>query len=145
MSTRTFTLQDAQMLLPTLESLLRTAIKSKQLIEEVEAELQDLAHRIFLNGGTLVKIVDVARRKAERERTVQRAKDAVAEIHATGVQVKDIDIGLLDFPCKVDGEILLLCWKLGEKKITHWHSPEEGFAGRKPIDERIERAGKKKR
>jgi hypothetical protein len=145
MSTRTFTLQDAQMLLPTLESLLRTAIKSKQLIEEVDAELQDLAHRIFLNGGTLVKIVDVARRKAERERTVQRAKDAVAEIHATGVQVKDIDIGLLDFPCKVDGEILLLCWKLGEKKITHWHSPEEGFAGRKPIDERIERAGKKKR
>jgi len=133
------------MLLPTLESLLRTAIKSKQLIEEVDAELQDLAHRIFLNGGTLVKIVDVARRKAERERTVQRAKDAVAEIHATGVQVKDIDIGLLDFPCKVDGEILLLCWKLGEKKITHWHSPEEGFAGRKPIDERIERAGKKKR
>jgi hypothetical protein len=145
MSTRTFTLQDAQMLLPTLESLLRTAIKSKQLIEEVDAELQDLAHRIFLNGGTLVKIVEVARRKAERERAVQRAKDAVAEIHATGVQVKDIDVGLLDFPCKVEGEILLLCWKLGEKKITHWHSPEEGFAGRKPIDERIERAGKKKR
>jgi hypothetical protein len=145
MSIRTFTLQDAQMLLPTLESLLRTAIQSKQLIEAVDAEFQDLAHRIFLNGGTLVKIVDVARRKAERERAVQRAKDAVAEIHATGVQVKDIDIGLLDFPCKVDGEILLLCWKLGEEKITHWHSPEEGFAGRKPIDERIERAGKKKR
>jgi hypothetical protein len=145
MSTRTFTLQDAQMLLPTLESLLRTAIKSKQFIEEVDAELQDLAHRIFLNGGTLVKIVEVARRKAERERAIQRAKDAVAEIHATGVQVKDIDIGLLDFPCKVEGEILLLCWKLGEEKITHWHSPEEGFAGRKPIDERIERAGKKKR
>jgi hypothetical protein len=145
MSTRTFTLQDAQMLLPTLESLLRTAIKSKQFIEEVDAELQDLAHRIFLNGGTLVKIVEVARRKTERERAIQRAKDAVAEIHATGVQVKDIDIGLLDFPCKVEGEILLLCWKLGEEKITHWHSPEEGFAGRKPIDERIERAGKKKR
>jgi hypothetical protein len=145
MSTRTFTLQDAQMLLPTLESLLRTAIKSKQFIEEVDAELQELGHRIFLNGGTLVKIVEVARRKAEREKTVQRAKDAVAEIHATGVQVKDIEIGLLDFPCKVEGEIVLLCWKLGEEKITHWHSPEDGFAGRKPIDERIERAGKKKR
>ena len=131
------------MLLPTLESLLRTAIKSKQLIEEVDAEVQDLAHRIFLNGGTLVKVVEVARRKAERERAIQRAKDAVAEIHATGVQVKDIDIGLLDFPCKVEGEILLLCWKLGEEKITHWHSPEEGFAGRKPIDDRILRSQKK--
>jgi hypothetical protein len=145
MATRTFTLQDAQMLLPTLESLLRTAIQSKKLIEDVEAELQDVAHRVFLNGGTLVNVVEVARRKAERERAVQRAKDAIAEIHATGVQVKDIDIGLLDFPCKVEGEIVLLCWKLGEAKITHWHSTEEGFAGRKPIDERIERAGKKKR
>ena len=144
MATRTFTLQDAQMLLPTLESLLRTAIQSKKLIEDVEAELQDVAHRVFLNGGTLVNVVEVARRKAERERAVQRAKDAIAEIHATGVQVKDIDIGLLDFPCKVEGEIVLLCWKLGEKKITHWHSTDEGFAGRKPIDERIERAGKKK-
>ncbi len=144
MATRTFTLQDAQMLLPTLESLLRTAIQSKTLIEDVEAELQEIAHRVFLNGGTLVNVVQVARRKAERERAVQRAKDAIAEIHATGVQVKDIDIGLLDFPCNVDGEIVLLCWKLGEEKITHWHSTEEGFAGRKPIDERIERAGKKK-
>ena len=145
MATRTFSLQDAQMLLPTLESLLRTAIQSKKLIEDVEAELQDVAHRVFLNGGTLVNVVEVARRKAERERAVQRAKDAIAEIHATGVQVKDIDIGLLDFPCKVEGEIVLLCWKFGESKITHWHSTEEGFAGRKPIDERIERAGKKKR
>jgi hypothetical protein len=144
MASRTFSLQDAQILLPTLESLLRTAINSKKLIEEVDAEMQDLAHRIFLNGGTLVNVVAVARRRAERERAVQHAKDAVAEIHATGVQVKDIDIGLLDFPCRVEGEIVLLCWKLGEEKITHWHSSEEGFAGRKPIDERIERAGKKK-
>jgi hypothetical protein len=144
MSTRTFTLQDAQRLLPTLESLLRSAISSKKLIEDVDTEMQDLAHRVFLNGGTLINVVEVARRKAEREKAVQRAKDAIAEIHSTGVQVKDIDIGLLDFPCKVEGEILLLCWKLGEEKITHWHSTEEGFAGRKPIDERIERAGKKK-
>jgi hypothetical protein len=144
MSTRTFTLQEAQKLLPILESLLKTAISSKKLVEDVDNELQEIAHRVFLNGGTLIRVVEVARRKAEREKAIQRAKDAVAEIHATGVQVKDLDIGLLDFPCKVEGEIVLLCWKLGETKITHWHSTEEGFAGRKPIDERIERAGKKK-
>ena len=144
MANRTFTLEEAQTLLPTLESLLRTAITSKKLIEEVDLELQEVAHRVFLNGGTLVNVVALARRKAERERAVQRAKDAIAEIHATGVQVKDIDIGLLDFPCKVDGEIVLLCWKLGEGTITHWHSTAEGFAGRKPIDERIARAGKRK-
>lgn len=140
MADRSFTLEEAQSLLPVLESLLRTAIDGKKLIEAVDAELQDLAHRVFLSGGLLVNIVQVARRKAEREKTIQRVKDTLAEIDATGVQVKDLDIGLLDFPCEVGGQIILLCWKLGEKSITHWHGTQEGFSGRKPIDERIARA-----
>jgi len=61
------------------------------------------------------------------------------------VQVKDLDIGLLDFPCQVEGEVILLCWKRGEEKITHWHGVAEGFAGRKPIDDRIANAGKKRK
>ncbi|MFZ1919889.1 MAG: DUF2203 domain-containing protein [Terriglobales bacterium] len=145
MSERTFTLDEAHTLLPILESLLKQAIAAKKLIEETDAETQETAHRIFLNGGTFLNVVHMARRKAEREKAIQRIKDALAEIDATGVQVKDIDIGLLDFPCKVEGEIVLLCWKLGEPKITHWHGTSEGFAGRKPIDERIANAGKKKK
>jgi hypothetical protein len=144
MSDRTFTLDEAQMLLPILESLLKQAISAKKLIESVDGELQDTAHRVFLNGGTMLNVVHLARRKAERERSIRRIKDALSEIDATGVQVKDIDIGLLDFPCKVDGEILLLCWKLGEPTITHWHGTNEGFTGRKPIDQRIANAGKKR-
>src|ERR1700691_3695637 len=144
MSNRTFTLDEAQMLLPILESLLKQAIHGKQLIEDVEAELQETAHRVFLNGGMMLNVVHLARRKAERERAIRRIKDALAEIDATGVQVKDLDIGLLDFPCKVEGEILLLCWKLGESKITHWHGTSEGFASRKVIDQRIANAGKKR-
>ena len=140
MADRTFTLQEAQTLLPVLESLLRTAIDGRKFIESVDNEFQDLAHRVFLSGGLFINIVSLARRKAEREKTVQRVKDAVAEIDAIGVQVKDLDIGLLDFPCEVDGRTVLLCWKLGEKGITHWHGVSEGFAGRKPIDERIAKA-----
>jgi hypothetical protein len=142
MPDRTFTLEEAQTLLPVLESLLRTAIAGKKLIEEVEAEQQALAHRVFLNGGMFLDVVPLARRKAERVKAELRAKDALAEIDSIGVQVKDIDIGLLDFPCEVEGQIILLCWKLGEKSITHWHGTQEGFAGRKPVDERITR-GKK--
>lgn len=142
MSDRTFTLDEAQALLPVLESLLRTAINAKKLMEQVEAEQQEIAHRVFLNGGTYVDVVPLARRKAERMKAEQRAKDALAEIDSIGVQVKDLDIGLLDFPCQVEGRIVLLCWKLGEKSITHWHGTEEGFAGRKPIDERIARSRK---
>ncbi|MGA8152798.1 MAG: DUF2203 domain-containing protein [Terriglobales bacterium] len=137
MADRTFTLTEAQSLVPVLESLLHTAIDGRKLVEAVDNELQELAHRVFLRGGLSVNIVHMARRKAEREKAIQRVKDALAEIDAAGVQVKDLEIGLLDFPCEVEGQTVLLCWKLGEKNITHWHSESEGFAGRKPIDARI--------
>ena len=142
MADRTFTLQEAQNLLPVLESLLRAAMDGKKLIEAVDNELQDLAHRVMMSGGLLVNVVQMARRKAEREKAIHRVKDTLAEINAIGVQVKDIDIGLLDFPCKVEGRIVLLCWKLGEQGITHWHTSSEGFAGRKLVDERIAKAKK---
>lgn len=140
MSSRTFTLDEAQELLPVLESLLRSAIDGKKLIESADAEFQEIAKRIFVNGGMSLNMVHLASRKAQREKAVQRVKDAMAEIDAMGVQVKDLDIGLLDFPCEVDGQVVLLCWKLGEKGITHWHGVSEGFAGRKPIDARIAKA-----
>ena len=140
MADRTFTLEEAQSLVPVLESLLRTALDGRKLVETVDNELQELAHRVFLRGGLSVNIVHMARRKAEREKAIQRVKDALAEIDAAGVQVKDLDIGLLDFPCEVEGQTVLLCWKLGEKSITHWHGESEGFAGRKAIDARISKA-----
>lgn len=137
---RTFTLQEAQVLLPVLENLLKKAIEGKKTIEQVDEDFQQVSQRVFLSGGCEVDIAALARRKAEKDNATQRVKDALAEISATGVQVKDLDIGLLDFPCVVEDQVILLCWKLGEKAIEHWHSVEEGFRGRKPIDERIIRA-----
>ena len=139
---KTFTLTEAHTLLPVLSSLLKRAMDGKALIEEIEKELQELNHRILLSGGLFVDIPKVARRRAERDRAVQNTKDAMAEVEAIGVQIKDLDIGLLDFPCVVDDQIVLLCWKFGEEKIEFWHGLEEGFRGRKPIDQRI--TGKKK-
>src|ERR1700746_939532 len=140
MADRTFTLDEAQSLLPVLQSLLRTAINAKKVVDETDTEQQALQHRVFLNGGMFLDIVPLARKKAERAKAEQRVKDALAEIDSIGVQVKDLDIGLLDFPCEVEGQTILLCWKLGEKSITHWHGVQEGFAGRKPIDQRIGKA-----
>ena len=127
-------------MLPVLEGLLRRCIEGKKVIEQVDAELSELSERIFYSGGALVDIKRTALRRAERDKAVQRVRDAMAEIDAIGVQVKDLDTGLLDFPCNVEEEIVLLCWKLGEPSITHWHGVQEGFAGRKPIDDRILRA-----
>jgi len=142
---KTFTLDEAQNLLPVLRSLLKRAMDDKAAIEEIEKELQDLKHRVLLSGGLLVDVPAVSRRRAERDKAFQDIKDTLAEIDAIGVQVKDLDIGLLDFPCVVDEEIVLLCWKYGEEKIEFWHGLEEGFQGRKPIDERILRGKKKEK
>jgi hypothetical protein len=136
---RTFTLDEAHELLPILESLLRRAIDGKQKLEAFEAEFESIKSSIMLNGGMLIDVQTIALAKSEKDRVLQSVKDAIAEIDATGVQVKDLDIGLLDFPWVLDPEVLL-CWKLGEERITHWHNTTEGFRGRKPIDDRIANA-----
>jgi hypothetical protein len=143
MAERTFTLDEAQALLPVLESLLKTAIVGKNTAERIEQEFKAVSGRVFLNGGTLLDVAQLAARKREKERLVQKIKDAVAEIESTGAQVKDLEMGLLDFPCEVGDRTILLCWKLGEKSIAHWHGTDEGYRYRKPIDEKIARAGKK--
>jgi hypothetical protein len=144
MANRTFTLHEAQVLLPVLEGLLKTAMEGKRTIDAIDEEFQQLNQRIFLNGGTLVPVVSMAARKGEKEETAQRVKDALAEIEATGAQVKDLDMGLLDFPCVLEDRVILLCWKLGEKSISHWHGTDEGYKFRKPIDDAILRASKPK-
>ena len=134
---KTFTLNEAQTLLPVVEALLRKGQAAGTRAGELEAEMQELSQRIFLAGGTQVNVVAAARRKAEYDKAVQETKDTRAEIEAIGVQIKDFEQGLLDFPCLLEGKTVLLCWKLGEKEIGFWHSPEDGFAGRKPLDSRF--------
>jgi hypothetical protein len=136
---KTFTLEEAQSLLPVVESLLRRAIDGKSSAEQVDSGLSELARRIHLSGGMKVDVGRVARLRAEMEGHLQRARESVAEIDAIGVQVKDIDTGLIDFPCSLDGEVVLLCWRMGEPAIEHWHTMEAGFQGRQPLDERFRR------
>jgi hypothetical protein len=134
---KTFTLAEAQTLLPVLESLVRRAQAAGSRATALEVEMQQLSQRIFLSGGMHVNVAAAARRRAEHEKSLQDAKDSLAEIDAIGVHVKDLEQGLLDFPSIADGRTVLLCWKLGEKEIAFWHSPEDGFAGRKPLNSRF--------
>ncbi|MEO6981793.1 MAG: DUF2203 domain-containing protein [Edaphobacter sp.] len=134
---KTFTLNEAQTLLPVVEALVLRAQAAGSRAGEIEEEMQQLSHRIFLSGGMHVDVTTAARRRAERDKAVQVAKDTLAEMEEIGVQVKDLEQGLLDFPAVIDGKAVLLCWKLGEKEIGYWHSPEDGFAGRKPLDGRF--------
>jgi hypothetical protein len=86
-----------------------------------------------------VDLPQVARQRVEMEAHLQRVRESIAEIDSIGVQVKDLDSGLLDFPFRLDEEIVLLCWRLGETGIEHWHTVESGFQGRQPVDDRFRR------
>lgn len=141
---KTFSLEEAQTLVPVLQALMKNAMESKQTAETIAEELQQLSQRIFMNGGTLVRIAEVAKRRAQHDKAVQQVKDTLAEIDSIGVQVKDIDSGLLDFPCRLGDEIVLLCWRMGETEIRHWHTMDSGFAGRQAVDERFKRPHKQK-
>jgi hypothetical protein len=136
---KTFTLEEAQSLLPVLESLLKRAIEGKQAAEEVDTSLSDLARRIYLSGGMKVDVSQVTKLRAEMETHLQRVRESVAEIDSIGVQVKDLETGLLDFPCRLDDQVVLLCWRMGEPAIEHWHTTDSGFKDRQPVDERFRR------
>ena len=126
-------------MLPLVESLLKRALESKHAAEQIDEELTNLARRIHVTGGMFVDVAKVSLRRSELEQKIQRVRESLSEIDEIGVQIKDLDVGLLDFPCTVDGEVVLLCWKSGEPAIEHWHTVESGFQGRQPIDDRFRR------
>lgn len=137
-----FTLDEAQSLLPVLRSLLERALEARAGGAKIEEKFEELSRRIFISGGLFVDVERTRKQRAAYDAFVQRVKDSLAEIEAIGVQVKDLDTGLLDFPCLLDGETVLLCWKMGEDRIEFWHTLDSGFRGRQPLDERF--TGKKK-
>jgi len=136
---KTFTLDEAQSLLPVLESLLKRAMEGKRSAQTAESGLNEMAQRIYFAGGMRVNTDGVARRRAELESHLKLVRESIAEIDAIGVQVKDLESGLLDFPCRLEDEIVLLCWRMGEPAIEHWHTMDAGFQGRQPVDERFRR------
>ena len=137
MGEETFDLEQAEKLLPRLERLLRIALESRRLVSEVEREYASLVKSICLTGGRSVDIAHFSRRKQEKEEGDARLQESVREIEQHGCVLKDLDIGLLDFPCRVGDREAYLCWRLGEPSIQFWHMTDEGFAGRKPIDEKF--------
>lgn len=139
---RTFTLQEAQTLLPLVESLLKRAQEAARKAAMLETEQSQLSQKIYLLGGMHIDLMKATRLKSDHAQAVTAARDSLAEIDAIGVQIKDLEKGLLDFPFELDGKIVLLCWLQGEPTITHWHSLEGGFAGREPIDERFHEKGR---
>jgi hypothetical protein len=131
-----FSLTEAESLRVQLEPLLIEAIEARRKIEDVDEKLDELAERIQRTGGLLVPYDRASQWRREHNHFAGAIRSAVERIHATGCVVKDIEVGLLDFPSRINGKEVFLCWRLGEDRIRFYHGIDEGFSGRKPIDPR---------
>jgi hypothetical protein len=131
-----FSLTEAERLRLQIEPVLIEAMELRRKLGELDEQLGSLAERIQRSGGLLVPYEKTARLRLERNRQEESLRSAIERIHSTGCIVKDLEIGLLDFPSRLNNEDVYLCWRLGEDRIRFYHRQDEGFAGRKPIDPR---------
>jgi len=131
---RLFTLTEAERTRREVEPVLIEAIELRRKLAPLDEELTALAARIQWSGGMAVAYEQAARLRFERDRLAESLKASLEKIQATGCVVKDLEMGLLDFPAIVNNEEVYLCWRLGEERIRFWHRQDEGFSGRKPID-----------
>jgi hypothetical protein len=130
-----FTLAEAQRLIPEVDRLLRTAIDAKNAYQDAQRSIQELNERIMLAGGMVVDRDRALTAKTRRDEAAAVLRNAIEGVQQIGCLVKDLDIGLVDFPTLFRGVEVYLCWKLGEEGIDYWHGVEEGFRGRKAIDQ----------
>ena len=131
---RYFTLDEARASLPVLGRSIREAVSSKSRYEEAGRFIQQLTQRILMMGGLAVDTTLAEAWKTQFDSSSQSLSNAMERIEEMGVQVKDLDIGLVDFPTLFRGEEVYLCWRMDEADIGHWHGIHEGVAGRKVID-----------
>jgi hypothetical protein len=129
---RTFTPEEANAALAEVRPLVARMVAARSQLVDAQRRQAELVARVASNGGGLTP-PDVSAVAAEVQRVSTELVAVVEELQGLGVQVKDLDRGLVDFPCLHRGRVVLLCWELGEDEVAYWHGADEGFAGRKPL------------
>lgn len=131
---RLFTLTEAERARKELEPFLVEAMDCRKKLAGLETDLTAVSARITMMGGVIVPYEKLATLRAEHQQLAETLKSALNRILETGCIIKDLEIGLLDFPALINNEEVYLCWRLGEDRIRFYHRQDEGFAGRKPLD-----------
>jgi hypothetical protein len=127
-----FTIEQAEALLPQLREILLDMQRCKREIDGVRGDLGQAVQSATGNGHVKDES-SLAEKRRRAEAFVEQLNSGLAQINELGVELKDIDQGLLDFPHEREGRVVNLCWKLGEDRIAWWHDVEAGFAGRQLI------------
>ena len=122
-----FTLQEANALLPNVRTIVTKIQRAHRKLAQFSGEAKKAAEAAEQGGGGVTN--GVAYAAALTELTLR-----ISELEGLGVQLKDFDRGLVDFPSLRDGRVVLLCWQLGEgDEVQWWHDVDAGFAGRQPL------------
>jgi hypothetical protein len=128
-----FTPDEAQALLEsTVRPLAEQIVALRAASRQREVRWQKVVLAVGSNGGALSPR-EVEELREQLEADADELRGLVRRLVRLGVQIKDLDRGLIDFPSQVDGRAALLCWQVGEERIEYWHGPEDGFAGRRPL------------
>ncbi len=126
---RLFTQDEANDLLPDLIPILVTLRSNRAAALAVQQSLDELTPSMRSNGAGL--------RAAELEQELRglalRIAAGVRKLTRLGVEIKDLDHGLIDFPSNRDGRVVYLCWRLGEDRVAFWHELDGGYLGREPL------------
>jgi hypothetical protein len=129
---RHFTPEEANAALVEVKPLVERMVERRRAHVEALARQEELEGHIRGNGGGIPP-AELAEAAAEIDREARDLAKVVDELNDFGVEVKDLDEGLVDFPALRRGDTVLLCWKLGEDEVGYWHTVEDGFAGRRPL------------
>lgn len=127
-----FSLAEANTLIPRIEFIMS---RIQHLALQIRQEIKQLALNSdqFAHDGTIVQLL---RLKPELQPLFAELSHSVQEIEKLGGNCKGLDLGLVDFPAKIGGEVVELCWQYGEKEIMYYHRRDEGFAGRRLLKQR---------
>lgn len=126
---RLFTVEEANALLPDIKPVVEELLGT---FKEIRAEIEAAAAQASLPLGS-PELAKHLESRAVAPRLFERVKMLIEQIHANGCLVNGPEVGLIDFPCLFNSEIVFLCWKYGEPGVEHWHRIPDGFAGRRPL------------
>jgi hypothetical protein len=125
MSVRTFTVTEANQAIPRIARLMSDL---QARFQWLEANKQPVSYAV-----EEFNIINESPVSADYFKALVRIRRDLKEISEAGAQVKDIGSGLVDFPSRLHGKDVLLCWRMGEDAIRFWHDLESGFSGRQPL------------
>jgi len=117
---RRFSLDQANRSLPLVSRIVRDIVNTHERVAQLQARIDEMPAK------------ETALIQQQLDEAMENLQDYVDELGVIGVELKDYETGLIDFPGRHQGRDIYLCWRLGEDKVDHWHELQAGFAGRQP-------------